>query len=198
MIKRECNNKGGGERGTVLLVGLVMLVLITLLAVSAARLVSTNLQIARNEQAVVEAETVANYELDVRLNSAEFIGAAATTVDAPAPADVITGAENPTSYSVSLSAPVCIRYRYLKKSELVDADTSEVEPENLSCFGGSSSSGVTIVAASAMNDNSLCATSLWNMSATATASDSGVNTTINQGVEVKIDFAEAEDACKVP
>lgn len=184
------------QRGTVLLVGLVMLVLITLLAVAAAKLVSTNLQVASNEQAVTEAESVANYELDVRLNSTEFIGAAAATVEMPAPSATVVGADNAGNYSVSMNAPTCIRYRYLKKSELVNTTTNAVLPENLSCFGGSSGSGVTIVAATAMNDNSLCATSLWEMSATASSDATGVQVAMNQGVEVKIDFAEAEDACK--
>ncbi|CAL94793.1 hypothetical protein [Azoarcus olearius] len=183
------------QSGAVLLVGLVMLVLITLLALAAAKLVSTNLRIATNEQAVTEAESVANYQLDVELNSAEFIGATASTVTMAAPSATVVGGASTTDYSVALTAPRCIRYRYLKKSELVNPTTNAVNTENLPCFGGGSGSGVTIVSAAAMNDNSLCATSLWEMGATASAGDSGVRTTINQGVEVKIDFAEAEDAC---
>lgn len=183
------------QTGAVLLVGLVMLVLITLLALAAAKLVSTNLRIATNEQAITEAESVANYQLDVELNSAEFIGAAASTVQMPAPSNTVVGEANTANYAVALTAPRCIRYRYLKKGELINPTTNAVEVGNLPCFGGASGSGVTIVSAAAMDDNSLCATSLWEMGATASASDSGVRTTINQGVEVKIDFAEAEDAC---
>ena len=85
MTSRGCRRSR--QAGAVLLVGLVMLVLITLLALAAAKLVSTNLRVANNEQAITEAESVANYQLDVELNSAEFIGAAASTVQMPAPSN---------------------------------------------------------------------------------------------------------------
>ncbi|AYH45043.1 hypothetical protein CDA09_16930 [Azoarcus sp. DN11] len=183
------------QEGAVLFVGLIMLILITLLAVSAIRMANTNLLVVGNEQFQKEAEDAANYHLDLALNSDNFT---ALNVDRSAPLPAFSGAAaaNETSYAVKIPPPVCKRYRYLKKGELVKADNS-VPLENLPCFGSSSSSGLTVVLAAAqLNDNSLCATSLWEMTADVQLPGTGAKAQAVQGVEMRIDYAEAKDACK--
>jgi len=183
------------ERGAVLFVGLIMLILITLLAVSAIRLANTNLLVVGNEQFQKEAEDAANYHLDLALNSNEFT---ARKVDRSATLPAFSGAPvtEETSYSVKIPPPECKRYRYLKKGELVNADNS-VPLDNLPCFGSSSQGGVTMVVdVGALNDNSLCATSLWEMTADVELPGTGAKAKVAQGVEMRIDYAEAKDACK--
>lgn len=185
------------QRGAVLFVGLIMLILITLLAVSAIRLANTNLMVVGNEQFQKEAEDAANYHLDLALNSNEFT---ARNVDRSAtlPAFSGTTASTETSYHVKVPPPVCKRFRYVKKGELVNADNS-VPVDNLPCFGSNSSSGLTMVVdASELNDNSLCATSLWEMTADVELPGTGAKTQVVQGVEMRIDYAEAKSACKKP
>lgn len=183
------------QRGAVLFVGLIMLILITLLAVSAIRLANTNLLIAGNEQYQMEAEAAANYHLDLALNTATFTTENIETTGT-LPAFSGTTATDSTSYSVKIPAPKCKRYRYIKKSELVNADNS-VPLQNLGCFGSSSGPGFTLVVdASTLSDNSLCATVLWEMTATVEMPTTGAKANIVQGVEMRTDYAEAKDACE--
>jgi hypothetical protein len=183
------------EEGVVLFVGLIMLILITLLAVSAIRLASTNLLVAGNEQYQMEAEEAANYHLNLALNADNFTSRN-VNLTASLPAFTGTTASDATNYTVVIPPPQCKRYRYLKKSELVDASNS-VPLENLACFGSSSSSPITIVVSAAtLNDNSLCATSLWEMNADVELPDTGAKAQVTQGIEMRIDYAEAIDACK--
>lgn len=197
-----------GQRGAVLFVGLIMLILITLIAVSAIRLANTNLLVVGNEQFQREAENAANYHLDLALNSDNFT---MRNVDRSAPLPAFSGAtERPeTNYSVTIRPPVCKRYRYLKKGELTtetrktDETTGkeiievQIQPGNLACFGSSSGTAITMVLTEAqLNENSLCATSLWEMTANVELPGTGAKTQVMQGVEMRIDYAEAMSACK--
>lgn len=183
------------QEGAVLFVGLIMLILITLLAVSAIRMANTNLLVVGNEQFQKEAEDAANYHLDLALNSDKFT---ALNVDQSAPLPAFSGAASTseTSYAVKIPPPVCKRYRYIKKGELVNPADNSVPVENLPCFGGSSGGGLTIVETTALNDNSLCATSLWEMTADVDLPGTGAKAQVVQGVEMRIDYAEAKNSCK--
>lgn len=184
------------QRGAVLFVGLIMLILITLLAVSAIRLAKTNLLIAGNEQYQMEVDQAANYHLDLALNSDDFTSRDVDRTDV-LPAFSGTTANEGSTYAVTVPPPVCKRYRYLTKGELVDAVTRVPPVENLPCFGSSSNSGITIVVdTAALNDNSLCATSLWEMTADVELPATGAKAVMRQGVEMRIDYAEAKDACE--
>lgn len=183
------------QTGAVLFVGLIMLILITLLAVSAIRLANTNLLVVGNEQFQKEAEGAANYHLDLALNTSD-VTSLNVNRSAQLPAFVGTTESAETNYTITIPPPTCKRYRYLKKSELVNADNS-VPLANLACFGSTSGTGITLVVdASALNDNSLCATSLWEMTADVELPGTGARTQLVQGLEMRIDYAEAKDACE--
>lgn len=184
------------QQGAVLFVGLIMLILITLLAVSAIRLAKTNMLIAGNEQFQMEAENAANYHLDQALNTDKFTATQLTAVQNTLPAFDGSNASSSQQYNVTVPAPKCKRYRYLKKSELVETGNN-VPLDNIACFGGTGGSGITIVVdAASLNDNSLCATSLWEMTADVDVPSTGTKAQIAQGVEMRIDYAEAKDACE--
>lgn len=185
------------QQGAVLFVGLIMLILITLIAVSAIRLANTNLLVAGNEQFQKEAEDAANYHLDLALNSPNFVDINLNpAVELPLPAFDNTAENTNTSYKVKIDSPTCKRYRYIKKGELVNPVDNSVPVDNLACFGGSSATGITIVAAAALNDNSLCATSLWEMTADTELPGTGAKAQVIQGIEMRIDYAKAKDACE--
>ncbi|NMG74522.1 hypothetical protein [Aromatoleum diolicum] len=194
------------QKGAVLFVGLIMLILITLLAVSAIRLANTNLLVVGNEQFQKEAEDAANYHLDLALNSNSFT---AINVDRTETLPAFSGvtATEATNYAIKIPPPKCNRYRYLKKGELVEKsmvlvdgelkEEARVPTDNLPCFGSASGSGLTIVVDNAsFNDNSLCATSLWEMTAEVQLPGTGTKAQVMQGVEMRIDYAEAKDACE--
>ena len=190
-----------GQRGAVLFVGLIMLILITLIAVSAIRLAKTNMLIAGNEQFQMEAESAANYHLDQALNTENFTATQLIADPNTLPAFAEgSGASNSQEYKVTINSPTnptkCKRYRYLKKSELVAAG-NVVPIGNIACFGGTGGSGITMVVDSAsLNDNSLCATSLWEMTAEIEVPDTGTKAQVTQGVEMRIDYAEAKNKCE--
>lgn len=194
------------QRGAVLFVGLIMLILITLLAVSAIRLAKTNMLIAGNEQFQMEVENAAEYHLDLALNDDDFTS---RNVNRSVSLPAFSGAtaSEATSYAVTIPPATCKRYRYLKKGELVIETTTtdasgnvQIEivapPENLACFGSSTSTEITQVTTIATGENSLCATSLWEMNATASMPTTGAAATVTQGVEMRIDYAEAKDRCE--
>ena len=184
------------QRGAVLFVGLIMLILITLLAVSAIRLAKTNMLIAGNEQFQMEAENAANYHLDQALNTDNFTATNLSADSNTLPAFDGSSASSSQKYNVTIPAPKCKRYRYLKKSELVGAGNS-VPLENIACFGSTAGSGITIVVdAASLNDNSLCATSLWEMTADVEVPSTGTKVQVAQGVEMRIDYAEAKNDCE--
>ena len=183
------------QNGAVLFVGLIMLILITMLAISAIRLANTNLLVVGNEQFQKEAEDAANYHLDLALNAPNFVDIN-LDMSAELPAFSGTAASANTSYQVTIAPPTCKRYRYIKKGELVNPVDNSVPVDNLACFGGSSATGITIVSAAALNDNSLCATSLWEMTADTELPGTGAKAQITQGIEMRIDYARAKDDCE--
>ena len=65
--------------GATLIVGLIMLILMTLIALSAFRLSNTNLKIVGNEQIRNDAEAAAVYAFDAAANSATFASAVITS-----------------------------------------------------------------------------------------------------------------------
>lgn len=196
------------QQGAVLFVGLVMLILITLLAVSAIRLANTNLLVAGNEQLQKEAEDAANYHLDLALNADNFT-LRNVNRSAPLPAFSDAAVTPETSYTVKIPPPKCKRYRFVKVSELTETVKETVDGEekeyirvrnlkdDLPCFRSDSGSGLNLVLDPAtLNENSLCATSLWEMTANVELAGGSTKAEVKQGVEMRIDHAEAETACK--
>lgn len=186
------------QRGATLFVGLLMLVLITMLSVSAIRLSTINNMVIGNEQFQMEAEDAAAYEIDRLLSSEAFLTAnVATSRALPAFQSTGGGAGSTvegTTYSVTIPTPNCKRYRYLKISELVDAD-GYVSGDDSACIGVSGGE-ITLVGTTTGSDNSLCASALWEIAANVQIPGTGANVNVFQGVEMRLDWSEAKDACE--
>ena len=89
------------QRGVTLVVGLIMLVVLTLFALAAIRLSSSNLRTVGNMQARNEASAAAQMAIEqVMSSTAAFTAPAASTV---------TVSVNKTNYSVALATPQCIK-----------------------------------------------------------------------------------------
>ena len=189
------------QRGATLIIGLIMLLLVTLLAVAGVRLSTTHVQVVANEQFRTEATTVANYALDLAINSTSFTSAAQLPQLNAVSLQQVTHAADSKALAVAYTAPQCQRYRYLKKSELTKKDANGNDVVNQTgdetCFSGTSSTGITIVDTSAttVDDNSLCVTTLWELGATVTDNQTGAAVTVNQGVEMRMEISEAENKC---
>lgn len=183
------------QRGAVLFVALIMLILVTLLALAAMRMATTNLQLVNNQQFRAEADAAANFALDQAMNDSNFINnTASSTYQMSLSQDDSTS--DPKALTVTVTPPTCKRYRYIKKSELVK--NNSVSPEDVVCLTGQSSSGVLIVTPDigSLTDNSLCATALFDVQASITDNTTGASVTHSQGIEARMDISAAESKCK--
>ncbi|MGH9896730.1 MAG: PilX N-terminal domain-containing pilus assembly protein [bacterium] len=186
------------EGGAVLFVALIMLLLMTLLAVAAMRLTTTNLQAVGNEQFGTEAQTAADFALDQTVNNKGFIDITASTTQKVSLTQE-DSTTDPSALSVTLSVPGCKRHRLIKKSELVTpAPPYTVSSQDLPCFGGLSSGGLTTMdlsAVAASSDDSLCTTALFNVQADVNDPTTKASVTVNQGIELRMETADAEAKC---
>ena len=193
------------QSGVVLMIGMVMLLMVSLVAVSVIRLSTRHTQVVGNEQVRTEAVAAANYALDTVLNQPY------TTWDpykaAGATAYVNLGTSK-TADSTAVSAKVtvskleCKRARVLKNAELIQknaAGISYVAAMDVSCFGGGGSTGLTIVDPSKVgspSDDSLCATVLYDMQAQADDPKLlNAAPVVQQGVEVRTDITALAGSC---
>lgn len=184
------------QEGATLIVGLIMLILMTLIALSAIRLSNTNLKVVGNEQIQNEAQAAAAYAFDAAANTPTFASATGATVT--------TVNVGMASYNVTVSKPECKRYRAIPKSELVTVSGGlpVVAPNDVPCFTGSSSSPLTIVNAAAVGGTegeSLCAATLWDLQATVVPAASDVNTGVTlkmaEGLEQRLTVPDAQSSC---
>jgi hypothetical protein len=182
------------QRGATLLVGMIMLLMMTLIAVGVIRLTTRHTQVVNNEQFQTEATAAANYALDMVLTTpastwdANYVGTTGMTLYINL-GNKDAAEEVANSVAVAVKNLTCKRQRILKNGELIKTSGSlkYVTKEDASCFGGGGSP-ITIVdtSAPAAGDDSFCATVLYEMEA-AVSDTSLVSASANvlQGVEVR-------------
>lgn len=204
MNKIPARRTRGAQSGAVLMIGMVMLLMIILVAVGVIRLSTRHTQIVSNEQVRTEAVAAANYALDTVLNQPyttwdPYKAAGATTSVNLGTSK--TADSTAVSMSVTLKNLACKRARVIKNSELYkqSAGVYYVAPADASCFGGGSSTGLTIVDPSAVgspSDDSLCATVLFDMQAQANDPKLlNAAPIVQQGVEVRTDITALSGSC---
>lgn len=182
------------QRGATLLVGMVMLLMMTLIAVGVIRLTTRHTQVVNNEQFQTEATAAANYALDMVLNSpastwdANYAGSTGKTLyvnlGSKSSADEVAN-----SVAVTVKNLNCKRQRIIKNGELIKTSGSlkYVTKDDASCFGGGGSP-ITIVdtSAPAAGDDSFCANVLYEMEAAVSdAALISASARVLQGVEVR-------------
>ncbi len=142
------------QRGSTLFVGLIMLVVLTLLVISAIRISSTDLRIVGNMQVQEEARTAAQDAIDELINDNNF----ATASGVPPARSVSV---NGTSYNVTFGDLTCNSFAPVAKDDPVLANTPE-------CLG---TTGTTY-----------CYWASWDIPATVTDPRTGTSVTVHQGV----------------
>lgn len=168
------------QQGVVLLVCLIMLVLMTLLVVTAFNLSKSNLKVVGNMQSHDEVVATAQSAIEEVLSTTNFS-------DSPTAA---FGAGNTKSYSVNgrnnavtvtLNPPPCI-----KSYKMLTADPSD--PTAQGCIAGAQQNfGV----ANAPTSGSSCADVIWEINAVATDTVTEATTTVVQGIRIREDSAAA-------
>lgn len=162
---RRQPGSGRGQRGATLIISLIVLVLITLMVLSAFSLSSSNVKTVGNVQVRDEAVAAANEAIELVLSSAFASAPVAQSINVDINKDGVT------DYTVVVGLPTCIR-----ALAGAAAGPSDVEmPASLST-------------GSTWNTE-------WNITATVTDAASGAVVTVVQGVRVLQSEAQKSAVC---
>lgn len=183
----------GRERGVTLIVALIMLVLITLLALTSFNIGKSNLQVVSNMQAKAEGEAAARQVIEETISSTRFFSTPGDSLGEPCDGEAntrcvdVNGDAAPDVKVELTPAPACIRARHVMNSALNVANE-----EDAGCaLGASQSFGV----AGSVTGESLCSDSLWELKAVATDVATEAKVEVTQGIGVRVARDDIETSC---
>lgn len=172
---------GYKQRGATLITALVMLVVLTLLVISAIRSSSTNLRIAGNMQMQAEVIAAAQQASEQVLSS--------NFTKNPVAVDVLVDINNDgtTDYTAQVAPPVCTGSTALQNS------TPNLPPQ---CISSSTAqnTGIVFTSGVVITGTSWCAAQQWDVRTQVSDSVGGANATMHQGVSLTV---EAGTPCVV-
>lgn len=180
------------QKGAVLVVSLIILVLMTLLAVTSFNIGKSNLQIVSNMQRKNETVAAAQVAIDSAVSKTLF-----TTTPAAAFLNPCGGVANTlcvdsngdgvNDITVTLTpAPTCV-----KAQTVLNANLDLSNTEDAGCaVGVGQNFGV-----GGATGNSLCADSMWEINAVATDNSSNATVTVTEGVAVRVSTDSIATAC---
>jgi hypothetical protein len=167
------------ERGMTLLVAMIILVMITLLAVSAYRVSNTNLRVVGSMQGRQEGVSAAQAVIDTVLSSIQFTRAPAGVAAQHWGIDI--NGDSTEDYDVKLSPqPRCIRVAPVVLG-------AKISPYDLPCVGSAVLGKAHLSA--------YCSDTIWEVTATTQDKLTGANTTVRQGVGVRVAVDDAASSC---
>lgn len=184
------------EGGFALIVGLAMLVLMTLLAVTAFQLGSNQTLVVANAQHRNEGVDAAQEAIETVVNSANFTINPAAAIpngncngNAANQICVDINSDGNVDFTVTLTPkPTCITAAPIPVSQLdfTKANDLACATQTQQTFG---------VANASQSGNSLCANSTWEIDAQAADSATGTTVNIVQGVAVRIAATDMAANC---
>ena len=187
-----------GQHGSTLLVSMIMLLLITMLALTSFRLASGNLKIVGNMQQRNQVLTAAQNAVERVVSNPLFSaspGAALPALsadDLPAPC-VATANTTCVDINGDGATDITVRVGRLRPDGSYAPCVQQVKPvatasldlsraDDASCSVGV---GQTFGVAGANSGNSMCTEMLWEVLAEATDSQAGANASVTAGVKVR-------------
>jgi Tfp pilus assembly protein PilX len=182
------------QEGATLVIALIMLVVITLLVVSTLNTTYMNLKVVGNMQSRGEALHAAQQAIETVISTPQFIATPANAVLNPCGAantlcTDLNGDGIPEYITRLNPAPSCVSVKVIKASEL-----NLSSAEDLGCSAGQAQqSGVAGVA----SGDSLCADTVWDITAETNSTFSRTKVTVTQGVAVRVSAVDAEALCGV-
>ena len=170
------------QRGAALIVSLIMLLLITILAVTAFRLGKSNLQIIGNIQQRDQAIDAAQLAIDQTISSVQFTLTPANAVPNPcngAPNTVCAAATGGSGSDIDVTVtPSCDSIQPIPVTALNFSN-----PNDAGCLVGANQNfGVS----GAASNDSMCSNSVWNIHAAATDTVTGATATVDEGAGVRV------------
>ena len=166
------------QRGMTLFVAMIILVMITLLVVSAFRVSNTNLKIVGAMQGRQEAVASSQAAIEQVLSSKFFTEN--PSIVANTPIDIDINNDGVDDFSVKMALPKCVR------TAPVVLGTPPTKLQ-LDCAGSSRYPGATTP--------TWCSNTIWELEATTTDKLTAAKTTVRQGVGMTVDIISAKSAC---
>jgi Tfp pilus assembly protein PilX len=158
------------QKGATLIVGLIMLVLLTLMAITSFNLGKSNLQIVGNMQFRNETVRAAEEAVEAAISmpgSVTIASASSVDVNADGTADV------------AITITPALVQAYVKKNSALDL----TDPGQLGCTLGQAQSFGVVGAATG---NSLCAATLYDLKVVATEAVTNTSVELHQGVSIQV------------
>lgn len=162
------------QQGATLFIALIMLVVLTLFAVTAINLSNTNLRIAGNMQAKAEVEAAAQQAIEQVVSSDFTTNLAAV----PPSIDIDINNDGTKDYTATIPTPVCLSSKPLLNSDL---DTS-IEADRKCLSSGAAPSGPVGPGGPKSTAQSWCYKQQWDVQARVTDSRTGASVNLHQGV----------------
>lgn len=174
-------NKLERQRGAVLLVALIMLLLVTLLAVSGFNITQTNLKVVQNMESRNQAKSAANAAIEEAISSVQFLNTPKsvfqTSCEQANRKCYDVNGDGKSDVAVVMDVPTCVIVLPIKNSELNEDNAADA-----SCYIQGS-------------QNSMCVNTVWEMRATATDAVTGAVVTVRQGVAVRATSNNVATTC---
>lgn len=164
------------ERGMALIVALVMLIVLTLLVVSAIRFGTINLKITGNAQSEAEAAAAAQVAIETTINTIN-----ATPDISTLPQEVMNVSTGGTSYAVTVEKPGCIFNKNIN-----NADLDPTKASDQACFEGNDTEKIVTAGNTLTTTPTACRDQQWDVRARVDDNKSGVKTSLLQGVSVRV------------
>ncbi|MBK5204372.1 MAG: hypothetical protein JJD98_02880 [Polaromonas sp.] len=165
------------EKGSVLLVSMIMLVVLTLLVVFAIRSGNTNLRIAGNMQSQAEAAAATQQVIEQvieQIKVADNIGSI--------PAQTVPVSMGGATYNV-VTAPM---NKCLMEVPILNADLNPSVAEDVPCFENPDTDQAIKADGSMTTKPSACKTQQWDIEAGVTDGASGAKVTQVQGITIRV------------
>jgi Tfp pilus assembly protein PilX len=184
------------QRGITLVVGLVILVLMTLLAVTSFNMGKNDLNIVGNMQQRNQAMDAARAVLQTTISSTAFMDTPNSSIIGTCSGANVTNADcfdvngdGQDDIKVAINpAPTCVMAQVILNSSL---DMSN--PDDLGCaVGVSNQSGIV---GGSSSGASLCANTVWEVNAVATDLSSGAESTVSSGAAARTSTDNVSAAC---
>lgn len=170
------------QRGSTLIVALIMLVLMTLIALAAINMSTGNLKIVGNMQYQQEATNAAQSALNQIISQTSYFTDPTT---APTSMDVsINGA----TYSVSLNQPCVEMSTVIPVRELA----TDTDPADTVCTGSWRLENTGIGFEQAGNAGSSCSRVIWQLQATVSDASTNAHVQLIEGASMKMTRAVAD------
>jgi Tfp pilus assembly protein PilX len=164
------------QRGSTLIVGLIMLVLMTLIALSAITMSTGNLKIVGNMQYQQEATNAAQAAINQVFSQTSYFTAPTTM---PTSIDVTI---NGATYSVSLAQPCLQASSVIAVRDLAN----DTDPADVVCTGSWVQENPGIGYEQAGNAGSSCSRVVWQLKATVNDTSTNAHVELVEGASMKM------------